>query len=178
MVYCRHVTTNLRACVHRRGTHRARGGPAGARRLHAPPLSDRAGECAPADGRCHCHAAAVQRSDRTQRHPHLQPRRSGRLAGRIVGGAPSPAYRLSPGRAGTPPAPPAAQSTGLWQAANALVARPVGRGLRGRGHHHTSGQWRSRPGDAGASGHRLEARQTVDHQPRPPVFGKKSDATD
>src|SRR4029079_15712405 len=62
----------------------------------------------------------------------------------------------------------------LRQADLAVDAGPCGRGQRRAGADRRARQRRDDPPDAQAAGHRLEARQAVDHQPGPGVRAEKS----
>src|SRR5579859_1058191 len=124
-------------------------------------------------GHRYCDAPGLRRPDRAQRDPRLQCSRAGRAPRRLFP-SPSPAHQLFAGRAPATESSAASPSQRFWQATQHL---DLGTGcpgqLRAR-HHLGAGFRREHASGPQALENQLEARQTLDYQPRSPLSQKKT----
>ena len=144
------------------------------RRLRLAALPDLAGQCPRAAGSGDCDPPWLRRSDRAQCDPCFQRAGPGHLAAWVLGPPPYPACRLrpQPARAAAHPAPP--EPTDLWQAHQCLDPAASGRSRLCRGYYSPPGQRRNDSPRLGRPQDALETGQTLDHQSRPGVPGKKT----
>src|SRR6266852_6501919 len=143
------------------------------RRLCTASLPDPAGVRTRRTSGSHRHAVGLPQTDGTHGHPRLQCQRARRLRRRLLA-SPSSAHDVfRRGVRGTarlaPPQPPR-----LWQTdqpVDTFACRPGQ--LRARSDAKARLR-RERASRAGPPGHELEARQTLDHQPRSAIPTKKN----
>src|SRR5260370_26791454 len=117
--------------------------------------------------------AWVRRPDGSQRDPRLQCRRPRRLAGTAVAPA-SLAHHLFRGGSRTPQRPATPQPARFWQRAQHL---DLGTGRPGQfraGYYLNPRLRRERAPRPQTTENQLEARQALDHQPRPAIPAKKN----
>src|SRR5215472_4465673 len=115
----------------------------------------------------------LRRPDGAQCDPRVQYDGPDGLPGRLLPPAPR-AHHLQRGTSKADPSPVASQSPRLWQSERFVDLGPGGPGqFRARTHQHDCVRREYPPPDQ-ALRPQLEARQTLDHQPRPAVSGKKN----
>src|SRR5262249_25184682 len=168
-----HATSHFCASADGRRAPGVDGGPALSGRLRLAPLPNPARQRPRRARPPHRQAPGMRRPDGAGWAACVQCRRTRGPAAGLLASAP-PAAAGVPRRARRAvacAAPP--QSARVWpphQSVDAGLGCPseLRRRLDAQGR-----QWRSHPQDLEASGHRLEARQAVDYQPRPRVRPKK-----
>ncbi len=170
-----HESSPLYPTVNRKRASLGPGRIALLRCLCVAPLPNFAGIRSRRTGPSHRQAAGVPQTDGAQCHPRLQCRRARRFRSRILASPSSTNDVLRRGvRGAARPAPP--QPPRLWQTYQSVDAGACSPGqLRTRPDPQTSFR-RERAPRAQTFGHELEARQTLDHQPRPTIPTKKTHA--
>src|SRR6266568_6805478 len=169
----RHENTHFYPIVDQGRTAADPGGTAFVRCLCDAPLSDLASLGARGTSPGDCPPVGLRRPDRAQCDPRIQCHGALGAARRLLA-PPSAAYQLLAGRAGAPQRAAASQSARLWQRPRALDPGVGSPGqLRARHHHHPHLRRKCAP-RAQTLEDQLEARQALDHQPRPAVPAKKN----
>ena len=117
-------------------------------------------------------ALRVPQANRAQHHPWLQCQGARRFARRLFAPS-STAYHLSRRSVRGPTGSAASQSPRLWPGYSCLDVILGGPDQLPTGTHFPVGFWRKYPSRPQKAGKELEAGQTLDHQPRPPIPCKK-----
>lgn len=171
-----HANTIIYSTAHGDRTGPTQREPPLGRGLDGSPLPNIAGQCRGPTYHGYCLYLALPRSNGPQCYARVQPPGPG--------GAPAPIASSSPAQGcfryrttGAPARLIAPEPPHLWQAHQSVDA-PVGRRgqLRARDDAPPS-QWRGDSPRPQAPGGALEARQTLDHEPRSGLCSKKNSAT-
>src|SRR6266700_508067 len=141
--------------------------------LYSAPLPDLASQRPRRAGPRDCEASGLRRPDGSQRDQRLQCLWSGRAARRLFA-PPSTAYQLFRGGAPAVERPVASQSPRFWQRAQYLDLGTRRPGQLRAGDHPGVGLRRKRASRTQTPENQLEARQTLDYQPRSPIPAKKN----
>lgn len=172
-----HAKTPLYPFPEPRRATGARSGGTLCQQLYLAPLPHPARQLSWAAGPTNCRAARMRRSTRAPRPSCLQYGWAGGYPSQLISTASRPPRHLRrhPPRTVTRPAPPPSED--LRQTAQSLDLAPGRRGRLCRGEHAPPGQWRGHAARTTAARGQLATRQTLDYQPRPSLWAKKSSAT-